>query len=351
MATGDVLIYGATGYTGRLIAEHAAAEGMRPVLAGRDADRVGRLARTLGLSHRAFALDNPVTLRRGLEGFVAVMHAAGPFSATARPMAAGCLAAGAHYLDITGEIDVFEALAALDGKARDAGVMLLPGAGFDVVPSDCLAAHLVARLPDATRLRLSIGGLSRLSRGTAKTMVENVARGTAVRSAGRIVERPRASRGTADFGRGPRDTVGVSWGDVSTAWRSTGVPDIAVFFEADRAMRAAASLPGIAKRLLGAAPVQRVLKAGIDRRLPAGPTTEQRASGSAVIVAEAWNAAGRRAASRLATPEPYALTALTAVELLRRAAAGEAVPGFQTPAMAYGADFVLAFPGVERRDL
>ncbi len=349
--TGEVLIYGATGYTGRLAAEHAVSRGLRPVLAGRDADGIGRLAKELTLPHRVFRLDDPTEVRRGLQGVAAVLHAAGPFSATSRPMAEGCIAAGAHYCDITGEIDVFEDLAKLDARARAAGVMLLPGAGFDVVPSDCLAAHVVARLPEAVRLRLSIAGLTRFSRGTAKTMVELIVRGTAVRSGGRIVERKRAPRGSADFGAGPRPTVGMTWGDVSTAWHSTGVADIAVFFEADRAMRVATNIPAPIKRVLGLKPVQRMLTAQIDRRLPPGPTAEQRASGSAVIVAEAWNAAGMRAASRLVTPEAYALTALTAVEIVRRASSGDAAVGFQTPSKAFGADLVLAFEGVRRQDL
>jgi short subunit dehydrogenase-like uncharacterized protein len=266
-------------------------------------------------------------------------------------MARGCMDVGAHYCDITGEIEVFETLASFDAQARAAGVMLLPGSGFDVVPSDCLAAHVVARLPKAVKLRLSIGGLTRFSQGTAKTMVEGIARGTAVRIDGRIVEKQRAPRGSADFGFGPRPTVGVSWGDVSTAWHSTGVPDIGVFFEASRAMRVAADMPTQIKRVFGLTFVQRMLTTWIDRRLPPGPTAEQRASGSAVIVAEAWTAAGARAASRLRTPEPYALTAMTSVESVRRAASGEAIAGFQTPSKAFGADFVLAFEGVERQDL
>ena len=351
MKTGEILIYGVTGYTGRLAAEHAIARGLRPVLAGRDAHGVCELAQALSCSHRIFRLDDTPGLRKGLDGIAAVLHAAGPFSATARKMAEACIHTGTHYCDITGEIDVFEDLAGLDARARAAGVMLLPGAGFDVVPSDCLAAHVAARLPGATRLRLSIGGLTRLSQGTAKTMVENIARGTAVRSGGQIVERPFAPHASADFGTGPRPTVGVSWGDVSTAWYSTGVADITVFFEADRAMRAIAGMPMPVKRLLGLAPVQRVLKTQIGRRLPRGPTPAQRASGSAVIVAEAWNAEGVRVASRLVTPEPYALTALTAVDIVQRAAGGGAAIGFQTPSKAFGADFVLALEGISRQDL
>ncbi len=347
---GEFMIYGATGYTGGLAAEHAIERGLRPVLAGRDADALRRLAARLDLPHRAFGLGDRAALVKGLHGITAVLHAAGPFSITAAPMVKACLAAGAHYCDITGEIDVFEALAARDAGARAADVALMPGVGFDVVPSDCLAGHVAARLPGATRLRLSVGGLTRASRGTAKTMVEAVARGTLVRANGRIVVAKGTPRGTADFGAGPRPTVGVSWGDVSTAWHSTGIPNVEAFFEADRAMERAASLPAFVKGALGTGVMQRFLKGQIDRRLPPGPTAEQRAHGQAVIVAEVWDGAGRRVASRLVTPEPYALTAMTAVEVVRRLAAGEAAAGFRTPSRAFGPDFVLGFAGVRRTD-
>ncbi|MCE4224629.1 NAD(P)H-binding protein [Methylobacterium sp. C25] len=345
------LIYGATGYTGRLCAEHAVARGLRPILAGRSGAAVRDLADGLGLEWRAFGLDAPASIRDGLAGMKAVLHAAGPFSATARPMVEACLATGVHYVDITGEIDVFETLAARGSEAVAAGIMLLPGAGFDVVPSDCLAAHTAARLPGATRLRLSIGGFQGISRGTAKTMLEGVAYGTRVRRAGRIVEIAETPRASADFGAGPRPTIGLGWGDVATAWHSTGIPDIDVFFQASPALARAAAMPRLLKRLLATDLSQRWLKRGIERRLPPGPTPEERSRSQCLFLAEAWDAEGRRVATRMRSPEGYTLTASTAVETARRAAAGEARPGYQTPATAYGADFIVPFEGVERQDL
>ncbi|GLS51644.1 saccharopine dehydrogenase family protein [Methylobacterium gnaphalii] len=345
------LIYGATGYTGRLCAEHAVSRGLRPVLAGRSASAVRELAEGLGLEWRAFGLDDPRALRDGIRDMKAVLHAAGPFSATALPMAQACLAAATHYIDITGEIDVFEALATRDDEAAAARIMLLPGAGFDVVPSDCLAVHTAARLPGATRLRLSIGGFQGMSRGTAKTMLEGVAYGTRSRRGGRIVELAQTPRATADFGHGPRPTIGLGWGDVATAWSSTGVPEIDVFFQASPALSRAAAMPRLLKRLLATGISQRWLKHGIERRLPAGPTPEQRAHSQCLFLAEAWDARGRRVASRMRSPEGYTLTAATAVEIARRAATGDAPTGYQTPATAYGADFILSFDGIERVDL
>lgn len=347
----DFLIYGATGYTGTIAAEHAVERGLRPILAGRSRALLEPLATRLGLPWRAFPLDDPAAVRDGLGGVAAVLHCAGPFSATAKPMADACLALGVHYTDITGEIDVFEALAARDAEAKAAGVMLLPGVGFDVVPSDCLAAHVASRLPGADHLRISIGGMGGLSRGTAKTMVEGLAHGTRVREGGRIVERRPAPRGTADFGRGPRPTIGIGWGDVATAWRSTRIPHIEVYFQAKPPLPLIARMPKPLVRLLSGGGAQRFLKRQIEKRLPPGPTPEQRERGTAILVAEAWNGGRTRVASRLVTPEAYKLTAITAVEAARRAADGEAIPGYQTPATAFGADFVTGFEGVTRTDL
>ena len=165
------LLYGAYGYTGARIARLAVERGERPTLAGRDATATAALAEELNLPHCSFDLEDPHRLSQAIKGFRAVLHCAGPFSATSQPMADACLATGAHYLDITGEIGVFEALAARDQEARTAGVCLLPGVGFDVVPTDCLAALLSERLPGASHLELAFRGAGTPSRGTARTML------------------------------------------------------------------------------------------------------------------------------------------------------------------------------------
>ncbi len=347
---GDFLIYGATGYTGQLAAEHAVRVGLRPVVGGRNADTLAKMAKGLELEWRCFSLDDAAGTRDGIRGMAAVLHAAGPFSATSRPMADACIRAGIHYCDITGEIDVFETVAARDKDARSAGVMLLPGAGFDVVPSDCLAAHLAARMPDANRLRLSIGGLTTLSRGTAKTMAESVAKGTRVRRHERIVETRETPRSTMDFGTGSCATIGVSWGDVSTAWHSTHIPNIEVFFQTVPQMERASRMPRLLKQLLATRVAQRLIKKQIDARLPPGPSAATRAAGSAVLIGETWNSAGEHITTRLETPEAYDLTAKTSVEIARLAASGHAAIGYQTPSTAYGADFITKFEDVSRLD-
>jgi short subunit dehydrogenase-like uncharacterized protein len=265
-------------------------------------------------------------------------------------MAEACLRNKAHYLDITGEVLVFEGLAARDREAKRAGVMLFPGAGFDVVPSDCLAAHLKRRLPTATRLSLGFMSMGRVSRGTATTMAENFHRGGLIRRGGVLTKVPAAWRTrTIDFGTGPVKAMTIPWGDVSTAYYSTGIPDIEVYMAAPFKTRFGARLTRYLGWFFGSNIMQNYFKKKIQQR-PPGPTDEQRARGKSFLWGEAFDASGKTVVSRLQGPEGYTLTALTTVAVLERVLEGQAPAGFQTPAKAYGPDFVLTVRGVVRKD-
>jgi short subunit dehydrogenase-like uncharacterized protein len=344
------LIYGANGYTGSLIAHEAARRGLRPTLAGRNAEALSALAGGLGLEHRVFGLDDAVALARGIEGHVVVLHCAGPFSRTARPMADGCLKAGVHYLDITGEEGVLEELAQRGDEARAAGVMLLPGAGFDVVPSDCLAAHLKRRLPSAIRLALAFQTSGGMSRGTALTVIEGLGTSGLIRRQGRLTPVPTAYRTRAiDLGNGPVKTVTIPWGDVVTAYHSTGIPDIEVYMAVPWGTRVAMRLSRYAGWLLGSRPVQSWLRRRVEAG-PPGPSAAERQRGQSLLWGEASDDAGQQVVSRLRGPEAYELTVRAALAVVGRVLDGKAPPGFQTPATAYGADFVLELEGVTRED-
>jgi short subunit dehydrogenase-like uncharacterized protein len=344
------LIYGANGYTGTLIARMAAGRNQRPILAGRNGPAVAAVANALGMESRTFALDDPIAVDAGLEGVRIVLHCAGPFMHTAKRVAEACLRRGAHYLDVTGEIGVFETMAALDAEAKRAGVMLLPGVGFDVVPSDCLAVHLKSRLPSATRLALGFQALGGLSRGTATTMAENFHRGGVVRRGGVLMRVPACWKTrTIDFGKGPRVAMTIPWGDVSTAWYSTRIPNIEVYMAAPAGQRLLARASRPFGWLLGSRWAQRRLKERIARSAP-GPTDAQRETGTSLLWGEARDDQGGRVAARLKGPEGYTLTALAALAVVERVAAGEWSAGFQTPGKQYGADFVLQIPGVVRTD-
>jgi short subunit dehydrogenase-like uncharacterized protein len=258
---------------------------------------------------------------------------------------------GPHYLDITAELSVYEQLAGRSAEARARGITLLPGIGFDIVPSDCLAGHVVRQLPGADRLALAVRGLVLTSRGSAKTFVQYAGVGVYVRRGGALTAIPAGTlQRSFDFGDGPTPCVNVSWGDVAAAYYSTGVPNIEVYFEATPILQAVLLAGRAFGWVLGTPPWQTWLKAHADL-LPEGPDPNERLPRQAVLVAEASDGAGRRARARLRTPEAYTFTGRSAAAIAARVLRGDCELGFQTPARVYGPDFVLSFEGVAREDL
>jgi short subunit dehydrogenase-like uncharacterized protein len=332
--TDGLLIYGANGYTGELIARAAAAQGLAPVLAGRSAGPVQALARELGCEARIFGLDDPVPVAAALAGSKVVLHCAGPFSATAAPMMAACLAARAHYTDITGEIDVFELGFRQDAAARQAGVVVCPGVGFDVVPTDCIALGFDSR--------------SGWSRGTATTSIEKLGDGSRVCEAGAIRRIPLGSRARRiDFGAGEKLAAAIPWGDVSTAYRTTGIPNVEVYVPMSPRMLANLRRLDRLGWLLRTAAAQAFMKWRIGKGAP-GPTAAERERTPVFVWGEARNAAGRTVSARIRVANGYTVTTDASVAIARRLLEGAAPPGFTTPARLMGADFVTRLPGATK---
>src|SRR5215207_2355762 len=348
----NFLIYGSYGYTGQLIVERALKEGLRPVLAGRNEKKLRIQAEQYKLDCRVFSLKDSAKLDAALLEVDAVLHCAGPFIHTFRQMAEACLRTQRHYVDISGEIPGFEGLAAMDARAKEAGVMLLPGAGFDVVPSDCLAAHLKQRLPSARQFRLFLRGVGAgVSRGTAKSAVENMHRQGMIRRDGQLVQVPPAwNVRERDFGRGYTKVVSVGWGDVSTAYHSTGIPNIETYFALPESVINLMRLMRVVGPLLYNRPVKIILKFLVNSFVK-GPEEAKRRNASAIFIGEATNQNGGRAVSKLTTPEAYTCTMLTALEIMKRIQNGDLKTGFQTPSLAYGANLITQFRGVKRENL
>ena len=346
----DFLIYGATGFTGSLVAREAVRRGLRPVLAGRNIEALQALGAKLGLDHRGFSLQSAEDVIDGMRGIDTVLNCAGPFSQTAKPFVDACLKAGTHYLDITGEAAVFEALAARDAEARSAGIVLLPGVGFDVVPSDCLAVHLKRRLPTASRLVLGFRSAGRLSRGTMLTALERMDDGGLVRANGILTKVPTAWKTRViDFGDGPERAITIPWGDVATAFHSTGIPNIEVYLAASWGFRVGARL----SRWFGWLVRSRWMQTRLRRRVqagPPGPTEAERRGNRCFFWGEVMDKAGRTVVTRMQTPDGYDLTVSSSLASVERIRSGEVSNGFRTPAMAFGPDFALELPGVTRLD-
>ena len=338
------LIYGANGYTGELITRYAVERGMKPILAGRNATKIEELAKKDHLDYRVFPLDEQSRMDDALKDVDIVLHCAGPFSLTAKPMVEGCLRNKKHYADITGEIAVFEAMAELDKRAQEAGVMIMSGVGFDVVPTDCLAVHLKNRLPTATYLTLAFYGLGGLSHGTQATMTMNVGQGGAIRKDGKITRVPAAWKSREiDFGETAKKAVGIPWGDVATAYYSTGIPNIEVYTVVPpsnlRLMRLS--------RYLGWLLSAKLVNDYLLQQIPlGGPSDEDRAKGKTLLWGEAEDPNGNRVESRMTAPEGYTLTALAALNIVQKILDGNFKRGYQTPAKVYGADLILEIEGV-----
>jgi len=337
------MIYGANGYTGELVARRAVERGQRPVLAGRSAAAVRALADELGLDHVVVALDDPAALRSALSAVRLVAHCAGPFVVTSAPMVDACLATGTHYLDVTGEIEVFESIFGRHDEAVAAGVVVVPGAGFDVVPTDCLAARLVAALPGASSLELAFRAGGGLSRGTARTALSGMADGGRVRRSGVLVPTPVGSpRRRVRFPSGERAVGSIRWGDLVTAFRSTGIPNITVYTELPMKGRGAA-LTGV----LRSAPLLGLARRVVNARVT-GPDADRRARSRSEVWGEVRDAAGHTRSGTLTGPNAYDLTADSVVRAVGElnGARTRPAPGAYTPSMAFGADFAATLEGV-----
>jgi short subunit dehydrogenase-like uncharacterized protein len=346
-ASSDFLIYGANGFTGRLIAEQARKLGLSPVVAGRNAGEVGQLATELGLPHRVFGLGSPEEVDCGIRGCRLVLHCAGPYSATSSPMVDACLRVGAHYLDITGELRVLEAVLSRDEEARAAGVVLLPAVGFDVVPTDCMAARLHAELPSAVRLELAFSGGLAPSPGTAKTAVEGLHIGALVRRDGQFVTLRAPLTREIPFADGPQFGMSIPWGDLVTAYHSTGIPTITVYTVVPRGVARMAPMLRFWSPVLRIPSVIRFLQKEVEKRAK-GPSAEQRATFRMWVWGRVEDAGGVAVEGHLELPEGYWLTVIASLESVKRVLSGDVVPGATTPSKAFGAEFVTSLPGVGR---
>lgn len=339
------LLYGANGYTGELIAREAVARGLRPVLAGRSKQKIARLAAELDCPSAVFDLEDHTALVSALTQVAAVLHCAGPFSRTAASMMQGCLATHVHYLDITGEIDVFEMAASVHEKALRSGIVLCPGVGFDVVPTDCLAARLKETLPDATHLALGFDSRTGLSKGTARTAIEAAAKGSCVRSDGKLVfERLGSRTRRIDFGAGEKLAVSIPWGDVSTAYHSTGIGNVEVYTATSQRSVSRMRRANLFRPLLRQSWLRELVKFSAQQRV-IPPDKTQRDNNPAHVWGEARNAAGEVKTARVRTANGYSFTVHSALAIVSEVLGRACNPGFSTPSSLMGADFVSTLPG------
>ncbi|MGO9754274.1 MAG: saccharopine dehydrogenase family protein [Solirubrobacteraceae bacterium] len=348
-----VVLYGATGYAGRLTADAMHEAGLLPVLAGRRPEAVRMVAEPLGLPIRSAALEDPASADRLLDGAAVLVNCAGPFAATQRPLVDACIRTGTHYLDLAGEVPEHRSLEARDHEARAAEIMLLPGAGFGCVPTDCLAAHVAARVPNAKQLELAFKTVGGVSRGTAQTLLGSLHRPGVLRHNGELVPARAAEHTTTvDFqdGDGPTIVVTNPWrADLVTTGHSTNVPNVETFAALPTPVRVLMRHGRRARPLLDSRLWPGLLRT-ITACMPEGPDRTELDTGRSVCWARATASDGTVATSTLRGPDAYLFTAMAATMCTRLILTAHATPGYATPATAFGADSVLDIPGVARTD-
>lgn len=346
-----LMFYGANGFLGEVISRLAVKSGLQPILAGRDEVKLKKLATELDLEYRIFNLDDPQTIVQALKNVNVILHCAGPYIVTYRPIVEACLRTGTHYLDLTGEIPVYEALAALDSEAKSCGIMLLPGVGFDVVPTDCLAKHLKHRLPSASRLTLAFQsvGPAGLPPGTQRTMIDLIPYGDRIRRNGALEVPGRAQiTRLIDFDKGLVKATRFTWGDVFTAFYSTNIPNIEDYVVLSEDMRRQMTMISYLRPLFKTTMVRNILKRGVKP----GPSEIEQSQTFTHVWGEVEDDNKQKAISRLHGPEAGVVwTSRSAVAAVQKVFTGKAPLGFQTPALAFGADFVMDCEGVTREDL
>lgn len=338
------MIYGANGYTGELIAREAKVRGLNPILAGRNEQAISALAEELGCAYRVFDLSDPHTIISQLSELHLVLNCAGPFSATCQPMISACLQSATHYIDITGEISIFEYAHSQNLRAEEANIVLCPGVGFDVTPTDCIAAQLKQMLPDANYLALGFDSNSAMSPGTAKTAVEGLALGGKVRLNSQIKTVPLAWKTRfIDFGKGEKLATTIPWGDVSTAFYTTGIPNIEVYVPISPKRLSLLKRANYLRLLLGLSFIQNFLKKKAAEQK--GPGIEQFKSQRTYVWGEAKNAQGESKTVRITTANGYALTVASSLAIAEHLLKNTLKAGYRTPSQLMGSDFITRLPG------
>lgn len=347
----QILIYGANGYAGRLIVDEAMRRGLRPIVAGRDHEAIRTIAEHRGLDHRSFNLEDHWVLDEALRGVDLLLLTAGPFTETSQLALEACLRKRVHYVDITGEIEVFEAVYGRDAEARAQGIALLPGAGFDIIPTDCLARSLKDALPDATSLEIAFASEAEMSEGTLRTILRTAMEGGKIRRDGALRSAPLGEpRRRIPFRDRTREGVAIPWGDLSSAYRSTGIPNITTYLSREEGIFKSLLL---AERLLRPLPLRRLnrrAEALLARALRSNAPLESRIRERTQLWGRAENARGESVEGTLSIGEAYLFTAKAAVEsAIRIAESADRLKGALTPSLAFGAHFIVELDDCDLR--
>jgi short subunit dehydrogenase-like uncharacterized protein len=349
MHTNSFLLYGANGYTGELITRFANQYNLQPILAGRREDVIKPMAEKFNLPYKIFDVNDAPALLAAMQGVKVIVNAAGPFEFTAKQIIEACLQTGTHYLDINGDMMVFEMIQRYDAQANKAGIMLMPAVGFDVVPTDCMALFLKKLLPDAVSLKIAFASLGGgISHGTAITTASKLGEPGVTRRDGKLIDEPVGKKGMQiDFGVKKLFVMSIPWGDLFTAHITTGISNIETFTGISKSIYLLLKFQNLFNPLLRTSIVRNFVKKKIKQR-PAGPDDAQRNKAISLVWGQVVNSSGKTVTARLSGPEAYTLTAYSTLLVTQKVLSGNFSSGYQTPAGVYGEDLVMEIKGVKR---
>lgn len=312
-----LMIYGASGYTGRMATEYAKAAGLNVIVAGRDESKVTGLATKLGCRSMVFSLDDAAKVDKALVGVTVLLNCAGPYHRTAKILMRAAINTGCHYLDIAAELDSYKFAELLDNEAKAAGVLLLPGSGGSVAMLGCLAGYAAEQVTQACKVRIALHVTGSMSRGSAISASENLTTTTLCRRNGELEAQNAGNIQMFDFGTGLVPCFPVTLPDLLTIWHATKIPNIETFVHVSG----------------------NAFPEGELTTLPDGPSPQEREANryqAAVYITDQQGIVSR---AILDTVNGYTFTPLAAVEAARRVLNGEIKPGYQTPAGLFGNQF------------
>ncbi|QDR81250.1 Saccharopine dehydrogenase NADP binding domain protein [Sporomusa termitida] len=323
MAKHKVLVYGATGYTGKLICLRLKELNINFAIAGRDKAKVAELSSQLNVPNFVFATSDFGGWQEALSGCACLINAAGPFALTAENAMHACLQNKIHYLDISAEIPTYQLAAALDQQAKEAGIMIISGAGL-FVAYDALVVHTAKRVKCAQQLFVAFSHYGGFSQGSIKSAKYIEELGLLIRENGELQQITDANPKAFDFGEGPQECFPTSLGGTILSYKSTAIPNIREYFQVQ--LSALTTNPTDIKNL------------------PEGPTAEERAAGRNKLAVEVIGSSGDSAYSIADLPSGYTLTPLSVVAVTCRIVNGDFKAGYQTSGSAYGENIISDIP-------
>ncbi len=338
------MVYGANGYSAQLIIEELIQRGIKPILAGRNLESIQNVAEKFSCDYRVFDLNYDNESENSLEDIHTLINCAGPFKYTAKDMIDYCLATKTNYIDITGEIPAFAYAFGCNNRAKESGIVILPGAGFDVIPTDCLARRLSEQMPDAVKLKLGfVNRKGGISRGTTLTSLEFISGKGKVRRNGKVVDSPLGEfsikvkhRNFSMYG------ISIPWGDVFTAYISTRIPNIQVYMGVSKFIFVSKQFVVLLLHLFNIPFIKRVSANFVSKNFT-GPDKETRDNTKTFIWGMVENEKGERIEQSYCVLEGYNLTAKGATESALKIMSNELKPGTYTPSLAFGSDFLNIF--------